>query len=398
MTAPSPAAAPVSAWNIANALTVLRMVLVPVFLVVLFHDDGEDSAWRVLAFAIFALASVTDRIDGEIARKRGLVTDFGKIADPIADKALIGAALIGLSLLDELPWWVTVIVLVREVGVTLLRFFVIRHGVMPASRGGKVKTLLQALGIGLLILPLGGVPGRRRAADHVRRRHRHRGDRRRLRRPRGAAAADVRAHRAQAGPPRAAAVTEAVAREVHELLLAAAADPRCRGVAHRRGPGCGDHRRTRRLGDLSRRCHRLRHRAEGPLLGVDADLLAQRGPVDAEVAAAMADGVRARLAATYGLATTGVAGPDPQDGHPPGEVHVAVAGPEGVRAVRLDLAGDRAEVRAAGVHAALVLLRDTLLDGRERNAMITALHSTTPPHRIRWEPAERSARQGGRPR
>ena len=157
MTAPSPAAAPVSAWNIANALTVLRMVLVPVFLVVLFHDDGEDSAWRVLAFAIFALASVTDRIDGEIARKRGLVTDFGKIADPIADKALIGAALIGLSLLDELPWWVTVIVLVREVGVTLLRFFVIRHGVMPASRGGKVKTLLQALGIGLLILPLGGV-------------------------------------------------------------------------------------------------------------------------------------------------------------------------------------------------------------------------------------------------
>jgi CDP-diacylglycerol--glycerol-3-phosphate 3-phosphatidyltransferase len=100
---------------------------------------------------------VTDRVDGEIARKRGLVTDFGKIADPIADKALIGAALIGLSLLDELPWWVTVIVLVREVGITLLRLYVIRHGVMPASRGGKVKTLLQSLGIGLLILPLGGV-------------------------------------------------------------------------------------------------------------------------------------------------------------------------------------------------------------------------------------------------
>jgi len=157
VTLPGTAAPQASAWNIANALTVLRMVLVPIFLVVLFHDDGEDSAWRVLAFVIFALASVTDRVDGEIARKRGLVTDFGKIADPIADKALIGAALIGLSLLDELPWWVTVIVLVREVGVTLLRFFVIRHGVMPASRGGKVKTLLQALGIGLLILPLGGV-------------------------------------------------------------------------------------------------------------------------------------------------------------------------------------------------------------------------------------------------
>jgi CDP-diacylglycerol--glycerol-3-phosphate 3-phosphatidyltransferase len=146
-----------SAWNVANALTILRLVLVPVFLVALFHDDGHDDAWRVLAWLAFAVASVTDRIDGEIARKRGLVTDFGKIADPIADKALIGAALIGLSLLDDLPWWVTVVVLVREIGVTLLRFFVIRHGVMAASRGGKVKTLLQAVGIGLLVLPLGGV-------------------------------------------------------------------------------------------------------------------------------------------------------------------------------------------------------------------------------------------------
>ena len=100
------------------------------------------------------------------------------------------------------------------------------------------------------------------------------------------------------------------------------------------------------------------------LLGVDAALLTERGPVDADVAAGMADGVRARLDATYGLATTGVAGPDPQDGHPPGEVHVAVAGPEGVRALRLELAGDRAEVRAAAVRAALALLRDTLLAGR----------------------------------
>ena len=157
MTLPEPSSPQASAWNIANALTVLRMVLVPVFLVALLHDDGEDAAWRVLAFVAFAVASVTDRVDGEIARRRGLVTDFGKIADPIADKALIGAALIGLSLLDELPWWVTVVVLVREVGITLLRLFVIRHGVMQASRGGKLKTLLQALGIGLLILPLGGV-------------------------------------------------------------------------------------------------------------------------------------------------------------------------------------------------------------------------------------------------
>jgi CDP-diacylglycerol--glycerol-3-phosphate 3-phosphatidyltransferase len=146
-----------SSWNIANALTVLRLALVPVFLVLLFHDDGDDAVWRVMAWAVFALASVTDRIDGELARRRGLVTNFGVIADPIADKALIGAALIGLSLLDELPWWITVVILVREVGVTLLRFFVIRHGVMPASRGGKAKTLLQAVAIGLLVLPLGGI-------------------------------------------------------------------------------------------------------------------------------------------------------------------------------------------------------------------------------------------------
>jgi CDP-diacylglycerol---glycerol-3-phosphate 3-phosphatidyltransferase len=149
---------PASAWNLANAITVARMVLVPVFLVLLLHGDGDTSAWRDAAFVTFAVASVTDRLDGQIARRRGLVTDFGKIADPIADKALIGAALVGLSVLGELAWWITVIVLVREIGVTLLRFFVIRHGVMPASRGGKLKTLLQAVAIGLLVLPLEGWP------------------------------------------------------------------------------------------------------------------------------------------------------------------------------------------------------------------------------------------------
>jgi CDP-diacylglycerol---glycerol-3-phosphate 3-phosphatidyltransferase len=154
VTAQVPGAA--SSWNVANALTVLRLVLVPVFLVALFQDDGDSAAWRVAAFVAFAVASVTDRIDGELARRHNLVTDFGKIADPIADKALIGAALIGLSVLGELPWWVTVVVLVREVGVTALRLVVIRHGVMPASRGGKVKTMLQSLAIGLLVLPTTG--------------------------------------------------------------------------------------------------------------------------------------------------------------------------------------------------------------------------------------------------
>ena len=154
MTGQVPGAA--SSWNVANALTVLRLVLVPVFLVALFQDGGDSAAWRVAAFVAFAVASVTDRIDGELARRHNLVTDFGKIADPIADKALIGAALIGLSVLGELPWWVTVVVLVREVGVTALRLVVIRHGVMPASRGGKVKTMLQSVAIGMLVLPTTG--------------------------------------------------------------------------------------------------------------------------------------------------------------------------------------------------------------------------------------------------
>ena len=147
----------VSVWNIANALTALRLLLVPVFWVLLMHDGGTDGRWRTAAFVVFVLASLTDRYDGELARRRGLVTDVGKIADPIADKALIGAALVGLSMLGDVSWWVTVIVLVREVGVTVLRFVVIRHGVMAASRGGKTKTLLQAVAISLYILPLGGV-------------------------------------------------------------------------------------------------------------------------------------------------------------------------------------------------------------------------------------------------
>ena len=149
-------ASPASAWNIANGLTLFRLALVPVFVVALMHGGGHLTQWRVWSWVVFAAASVTDRLDGEIARKRGLVTEFGKLADPIADKALVGAALIGLSALHDLPWWVTVVIIVREVGVTLLRFWVIRHGVIAASRGGKVKTLLQGVAIGLFVLPLSG--------------------------------------------------------------------------------------------------------------------------------------------------------------------------------------------------------------------------------------------------
>ncbi|WP_433274824.1 CDP-diacylglycerol--glycerol-3-phosphate 3-phosphatidyltransferase [Actinosynnema sp. CS-041913] len=131
-----------------------RLVLVPVFLYLLFAADGADFRWRLAAFAVFVVASLTDHVDGNLARKHGLITDFGKIADPIADKALTGAALVGLSVLGELPWWITVVIAARELGVTLLRFWVIRHGVIPASRGGKAKTLVQVVAISLYLLPL----------------------------------------------------------------------------------------------------------------------------------------------------------------------------------------------------------------------------------------------------
>ncbi len=149
--------APVSAWNIANYLTVLRLLLVPLFLVLLLGQDGNDTGWRIGAALVYLLASYTDLVDGQLARSRGLVTSFGKLADPIADKALVGAAFVGLSLLGELAWAVTALVLVREIGVTLLRFFVIRHGVIPASRGGKLKTFLQGIALVLYVLPFTGL-------------------------------------------------------------------------------------------------------------------------------------------------------------------------------------------------------------------------------------------------
>jgi CDP-diacylglycerol--glycerol-3-phosphate 3-phosphatidyltransferase len=137
-------------WNVANLLTMARIVLVPVFIGFLL---AGGTAWRLAALAIFVVASLTDLLDGQLARSRGLVTDFGKIADPVADKALTGAALICLSALGELPWWVTGVIMFREVGVTVLRFWVIRRGVIAASRGGKAKTLLQIIAICLYILP-----------------------------------------------------------------------------------------------------------------------------------------------------------------------------------------------------------------------------------------------------
>lgn len=134
--------------NIPNALTTLRLVAVPVMIWLMAIDTRDARAW---ATVVFLVAAFTDLMDGAIARKRGEITSFGKLADPIADKALIGAALIGLSLLDDLAWWITIVILVRELGVTFLRMWVIKHGVIPASRGGKAKTLAQVIAISMYL-------------------------------------------------------------------------------------------------------------------------------------------------------------------------------------------------------------------------------------------------------
>jgi CDP-diacylglycerol--glycerol-3-phosphate 3-phosphatidyltransferase len=141
-------------WNLPNILTMLRIVLVPFFVWFMVADDNQHGLWRWAAVVAVAVAIYTDKLDGDIARARGLITNVGKIADPIADKLLIGSALVLLSILGELPWWVTILILVREWGITALRFFVIRYGVMPASRGGKLKTVIQTVAIFLYILPL----------------------------------------------------------------------------------------------------------------------------------------------------------------------------------------------------------------------------------------------------
>ena len=147
-------AGPPGLVNVANVLTVARFVLVPVFVIFLVKAGQPGStAWRLAALAAFGVASVTDLFDGKLARSRGLVTDFGKIADPIADKALTGAALITLTALGDLPWWVTALIMIREIGVTALRFAVLRRGVIAARAGGKVKTVLQIAAICLYVLP-----------------------------------------------------------------------------------------------------------------------------------------------------------------------------------------------------------------------------------------------------
>lgn len=150
---------PASNANIANIITVARILLAPVFVWLLLADNGDDGVLRWVAAVLFILAIATDGVDGHLARSRNLITDTGIILDPIADKVLIGGALVSLSILGELWWWVTIVILVREVGITIFRFAVLSKKVIPASRGGKLKTVVQSVAISLFLLPLWVVVG-----------------------------------------------------------------------------------------------------------------------------------------------------------------------------------------------------------------------------------------------
>jgi len=390
---------------VANALTVVRLLLVPVFVVFLAEAGHPASTgWRLAALAAFGVASLTDLLDGQLARSRGLVTDFGKIADPIADKALTGAALISLSALGELPGWVTALILAREVGVTALRFAVIRRGVIAASAGGKLKTLLQIAAICLYLLPPSLSPPALvkeivmgaalvitlvTGVDYVVRAVRlprqdsgtgqdsiagqdgavsqdsgggHDGRQTRDRSLAGAGmespgmTTSVFARRSLEQAPSQENTTRELAAEVLRLLCeagwtVATAESLTGGLvaaALTDIPGASAAFR----GGVVSYATDLKAR----LLGVDDEVLAEHGPVYAPVAAAMAAGVRQRLQATVGVATTGVAGPDPQDGHPPGTVHIAVSLTDDTIVRTIALAGDRDEIRRLTVEGVLGLL------------------------------------------
>ena len=140
--------------NLPNALTIFRILALPFCAYALFKNGGDDDSWRIIAFTLFFIVGLSDILDGRIARSRNQITEFGKLLDPIADKAMLATASVGASILGMLSWWVTAIFLIREVAVTILRFAVIKKGVIPASKGAKVKTFFQSFGVGFYILPL----------------------------------------------------------------------------------------------------------------------------------------------------------------------------------------------------------------------------------------------------
>ena len=137
-----------------NVITTLRIAFLPVGAYALFKNGGDDSSWQIISWWIFFVLGLSDILDGNLARSRNIVTEFGKFLDPIADKAMIGTAMISLSILGRMPWWITIVIMAREIGITLFRLSVIKRGVIPANRGGKIKTFFQGFGVGFYVLPL----------------------------------------------------------------------------------------------------------------------------------------------------------------------------------------------------------------------------------------------------
>lgn len=140
-----------------NALTIARIPLAIVFFVLLImagEHGSTDLAMRWVAGSLFVLAICTDWIDGYLARRFEIVSDFGKLWDPIADKLLTGAGFLGLAILGEVPWWIIVIILIREWGITVHRLMVVHEKVVAAAWMGKIKTVVQAFALSWALLPL----------------------------------------------------------------------------------------------------------------------------------------------------------------------------------------------------------------------------------------------------
>lgn len=141
-------------WNVPNAITMARILAVPFFIWSLVSIANDESPMRWVSVLIFIVIMASDGVDGAIARKKGLVTNLGKLLDPIADKALLGGALVTLSVLGEIAWWVTIVILVRELGITVYRLVVVNQKVIAASSGGKLKTIFQGIMVGFIVSPL----------------------------------------------------------------------------------------------------------------------------------------------------------------------------------------------------------------------------------------------------
>lgn len=148
-----------SVWSVPNLITYLRILFVPALVAALIMDAGEHGSWRWVAAAIFIVGIASDAVDGYLARSRNLISNVGKLLDPIADKAITGTTMVMLSILGELPWWVTIVILVRELGITIWRLIEARRIVLPAGSGGKLKTVVQALALSLALLPLPALLG-----------------------------------------------------------------------------------------------------------------------------------------------------------------------------------------------------------------------------------------------